>query len=282
MLRRLSRLLTVLTIALFALGCESIQQVLESGPRPDARITKASLRDLSLDEATLLFDVELTNPYSAPLPLSNVEYSLATGGKRFLSGESPMQGTIPANGARTVQLPARIPFRELLNVAKNIRPGEVIDYDADLRLSVDAPQVGMLSLPLEKKGELPVPAVPRVELRSVEWENLSAQNAQAVLKLRVENTNRFPLDLSRLAYRLNLAGKHVAESSLGQSASFKAGETRTLEIPVSISPAQLGLAGLNVLRGGSADYTLGGEMNVGTPFGPLTLPFERSGKTSLR
>jgi hypothetical protein len=59
------------------------------------------------------------------------------------------------------------------------------------------------------------------------------------------------------------------------------GGEQVIEIPISLVPQELGLAAMNVFSGSAASYDLGGTMSVTTPFGPMSLPFERSGQTSL-
>jgi LEA14-like dessication related protein len=123
--------------------------------------------------------------------------------------------------------------------------------------------------------------VPQVELTSISWGELSLQEATAVLNLRVKNPNAFPADLNRLAYGLSLAGQPIVETGLPQGASFSAGGSQDLQIPVSFRPADLGLAVMRILTGDGATYRLGGTMSFDTPYGPIELPFEKSGETAF-
>lgn len=290
-LDRANRLIPALlaTAALISLtACEALEPLLEGAkilsddaPKPTARIVSANLTDLDLESASLAFDVEVSNPYSVPLPLTDLEYGLASGGNQFLTGKADVAGSIPAGGSKTITMPAVIRFTDALAVLKKVRPGQLVPYQADLDLSVDAPGVGPLSLPLSKEGELPVPAVPDVQVSSLKWDRLSLDEATAILKLKVGNTNDFPLDLSKLAYGFSLAGEEVANADVAEALSFKAGQDRTVQIPLSFSPSRLGLAFLNLLRGDSADYDIAGTMSFGSPFGPLDLPFQRSGKVPM-
>jgi LEA14-like dessication related protein len=260
-------------------GCETLQGIVDSSPRPSANITAARLSDLSLDQVTLDFDVEIENPYSVALPLTDLTYSIASGGDAFLSGAAPIAGSVPARGSKTITMPARISFAEVLNIVAGVRPGAVVPYTADLDLSVDAPGVGVMNLPLKQKGELPVPAVPSVKLESVDWENLSLRSASALLKIRIENTNSFPIDLAGFDYGLSLAGADVIDAKLRNAASLAPGEGAVLEIPISVSPSDLGMSAFRMLTGDGAGYTLGGSMDASTPFGPITLPFNVTGQT---
>ena len=41
-------------------------------------------QDVKPDSATLLFDVEVNNPYAVDLPLTNISYALTSGTNTFL------------------------------------------------------------------------------------------------------------------------------------------------------------------------------------------------------
>ena len=56
---------------------------------------------------------------------------------------------------------------DMLKALKGIRPGSKIPYKADLGLSVDAPVLGLIRLPLEKEGEIILPTVSDVNVKSI-------------------------------------------------------------------------------------------------------------------
>ena len=269
-------------LLIFAGGCSNLGSLLGSN-KPSARIVGAKLADLSLTSATLNFDVELSNPYAVPLPLTNVEYSLASGGTAFLSGNAQLQGTVPAKGSKVVTVPAKLDFARVLGAVKGISPGAVVPYEAKVTLSVDAPApVGTLSLPLDKKGEFPIPTIPSFELTEVQWQNLSFEKATAVLRIKMANRNQFPIDLSKLALNLSLANTPIVTTSLAQSAKFEGGQENTLEIPITFAPKDLGFAAFQVLRGENAGYKLSGTANLVTPFGAMDVPYEKTGDARFR
>jgi LEA14-like dessication related protein len=254
-------------------------QSLLGGNKPTASIKAVNFSDLSLDGLTLVFDVEVTNPYSLPLPLSDVAYSLATSDQPFLSGTAKTAGTIPAGQAKTLQLPAKIAFTDLFRTVSGLRPGAVVPYTATMDLSVDAPAVGKIALPLKKSGQLPVPAVPEIELTSIAWSKIDFNQATATLNLALKNTNDFGLDLSKLQYALSLGGSPIASSAVSAPVHMEKGGSNQLVIPISIAPMQLGLGVFNLIRGQGSAYELAGNLDVATPFGALSMPYRRTGQT---
>jgi len=248
---------------------------------PSARLAGVNMKDIGLQSVTVVFDVELTNPNASALPLADVDYELSSRGNSFFTGEAPLQGEVPAHGVKTLSLPAKITYAQLLTALADVKLGSVLPYKAELGLSVKVPILGKLRLPVSKEGNLPVPAAPGVELAGVKWDKLTLDNAGGVFTLRLTNRNQFPLELDTMSYSLVLGDMDVARSSLARPVALGAsGGEGTMEIPLSFSPRKFGLAALGLLTG-NRGYSLTGEIVVKTPYGPMRLPFARTGNISL-
>lgn len=267
-------------LSLFA-GCQSMQDIIGGAPKPTAHIIGASIRGLSLENIVLLFDVEVENPYAASLPLIDLGYSLTSGGRKFLEGTVRPTGSIPARGRQVIQLPATVQFSSLFATLKGVKPGAIVPYTADFRIGVNAPVLGRLGIPLSKSGELPVPAVPQVELTSLAIGKLSLDQMTASAKLQVKNTNQFPLDLTKLGVSFALGGQDVGGSKLANSVNLPAGQATTLDVPLSFSPRAVGVGLVNLLKGNQIAYKVSGSIDANTRFGPLSLPFSHIGNTAV-
>jgi LEA14-like dessication related protein len=241
------------------------------------------LQNIGLDSATLRFDVEVKNPYSVPLPLLNLDYALASRGTSFLSGKADLQGTVPARDSKVLPLTAKVVFLDLLKALADVRPGQVVPYAAELGLSVDAPTLGTLRLPMKKEGELPVPAVPDAEVSEIRWDRLDLDEAAGRLRLNLVNRNAFPVDLSELKYTLSLGGVEVGESAIANPVKFDAsGGAGQVTIPVSFSPRKAGEGLLRMLLGAEGGYRLRGTLILDTRFGKIQLPLDKTGQTLFR
>lgn len=259
-------------------GCALLDSLLGPSNRPTASLVGVRIADFSLTDLTVVLDVAVKNPYAVALPLANIDYAFASQGQPFLKGQAPLQGSIPARQSKTFSLPAKVVFGELLKLLTGVRPGSIIPYRASLGLSVNAPAVGMLRLPLEKDGTLPVPAPPTVSVPSVAWKNVSLAGATGVLNLRVSNPNAFAFDVAGLDYDIKLGNFPLAKGGLVNAASLAAGAAQELGINVQLSTAQAGMALVKLVQGASSAYSLGGALSIGTPFGPLRIPLSVSGQ----
>ena len=64
-------ILSILPLVVIS-GCDTAQQLLHVIPKPTARLSGVQFGNIDLKSATLLFDVEVSNPYSVALPLLNI------------------------------------------------------------------------------------------------------------------------------------------------------------------------------------------------------------------
>ncbi len=257
-------------------GCAALNR------RPRAQIVGVRLHDISLDSATLMFEVELDNPYDAPLPMINVDYALECYEKQFLAGEAELQGTIPARSTRIIAVPARFEYLRLLEVGRRVKPGSVIPYRAELGLSVDAPILGKLRLPMRREGRIPVPAPPQVSVVRITWDKFSLRRVGGRVTVEMVNPNEFPLGVTKVDYSLALGGTKVAGSSLAREVTCQPhGGKATLEIPIGFSPKNLGLALFRLISGRGSSYRFRGAIVAETPFGPMTLAVDTSGDTEF-
>lgn len=152
-------------IAWTAGGCEALQQAMQL-QKPTAALKGVSFQNATLQSTQLLFDVEIDNPYPVDLPLLDLDYNLVSSAEPFLNGTAKLDAVIPPKGSRVVTLPVQIRYLDLVNAAKQFKPGAQIPYDATVGLSVDTP-VGPLRLPLSKQGTLAIPNLS--DLSDINW-----------------------------------------------------------------------------------------------------------------
>ena len=276
--------LVVSLVALFSLslaGCQEAANLLAGIEKPGVSVAGVRFTGITLEHLDLNVDLEVSNPYTVDLPVAALDYDLGSRGKSFLSGRSDSTASIPAKGNAVYPFAVRVPFQGLLNVLTTVKPGSAIPSEMALGVHVDAPALGMIRVPVNHAGELPVPAMPDVSIKDIHWDDISLNRVAAVLKVGIGNTNDFPVDLSELGMRLELAGTQVGNVGFHQAVGFAGGQTREVEIPLSFSPMSVGSAILGMLTGSGSGYSLTGMLRGNTKFGAIELPFNRSGNTSF-
>jgi LEA14-like dessication related protein len=246
--------------------------------KPTATVEGVHFERLSLKDVTLIFDVVVTNPYAAPLPLVNMDFILSSHATTILEGQAPIQGSVPAKGTKTIAFPVTVTFAGVLALLQGIEPGAILPYKGILGLSVDVPAFGPVRISLTKEGELPIPAIPDVSLSSVTWQNVSLAGATAVVKIKLGNSNQFPIDLTNFSYILNLADRNLANGTLTNSTHFAPKATQEFDLTLAVSTTQLGMTFARLFQGSMGYYRLNGAVALKTPFGPLDIPFDVRGQ----
>jgi len=152
-------------VAAFFTGCETSPEV-QNVDKPSAEMIGLVFQEVKLDNASLLFYFEIDNPYPAPLPLVRLKYSLTSGGDTFLTATDLDSVAVRPNRTEVVSLPDEVIYSRLLK-SLNSRPGSTIPYKAVLRLSVDAPNLGLIELSSEKEGWLVLPNAPGIKVEGI-------------------------------------------------------------------------------------------------------------------
>jgi LEA14-like dessication related protein len=118
---------------------------------------KAEVRDVSVTSAGFTgvageLRMDVMNPNSFGVPLSGIDWTLAIGGARAITGRVELQQTIPAKGVAPVTTSLRIDARDAAAVAQALASG-ARDYQISARLHFST-QIGQLDVQIDHTGTL--------------------------------------------------------------------------------------------------------------------------------
>ncbi|MHC4325150.1 MAG: LEA type 2 family protein, partial [Planctomycetota bacterium] len=131
-------ILSVALPAAFFVGCETTPDILYD-QEPAARLEAMRFGGVELDFATLLFDIEIDNPYPVSLSLQRLSYALSSEGSTFLTAAALDNLTVPPNTKKVLTLSDEVIYANLLR-ALGGKPGTKIPFKAELTLSLNAPR----------------------------------------------------------------------------------------------------------------------------------------------
>ncbi|XP_078440962.1 late embryogenesis abundant protein, group 2 isoform X2 [Wolffia australiana] len=248
--------------------------------KPTADVAAIHISSINLEKAEIVVDVLVTNPNPIPIPLIDIDYVVESDGRKLVSGLIPDAGTIHAHGSETVQIPIKLIYQDIKDTYDDIKPGSVIPYKIRVGLIVDVPVIGRLTLPLEKTGEIPIPYKPEVDVEKVKFQKFSFEETTAVLHLKLENKNDFDLGLNSLTSEFWLSDVSIGAAELTQPIKIDKNGFGSAQIPVTFRPKDFGSALWDMIRGRGLGYTIKGNIDVDTPFGPMKLPIVREGGTT--
>jgi LEA14-like dessication related protein len=131
---------------------------------------------------------------------------------------------------------------------------------------------------------------PEVTLQNVQLGGLGLRGGTLLVNVKVVNPNRFALNANALRYDLRIGDtRQVSDTSWIDFASglyeqpFSIGsrDSAVVQIPVEFTYTGISGATAAILRTGTFNYAAQGTVDVRTPIGPYTVPFQRRGTVTM-
>lgn len=126
----------------------------------EPRVSVASTRvtGVSLDAANLEVRFRIENPNDFGLNLSGLDYELDVADRTLFRGDRRERLRLEPLGEGFVELPLTVRYSDLYRVAQDLwRSGDDVGYTLRAGLRFEAPVVGDLRVPVEARGDLPLP-----------------------------------------------------------------------------------------------------------------------------
>ena len=119
---------------------------------------------------------------------------------------------------------------------------------------------------------------PTVALREVRLAGLGITGGSMDVVLNVWNPNGYGLQSPRVEYRI-MTGDIKLGSGVHDSDIFiESRDSALVSFPVNFSYLSIGRAGREMLNSGTVDYRVLGDIDVDTPYGRYTFPYDRNGR----
>ncbi len=110
---------------------------------------------------------------------------------------------------------------------------------------------------------------------------LSGGSLEVVLS--IYNPNGFRLDGTGITYRIAVDSVPFGNGTLSERFTVQEGDSTTVRLPLQFTYAGVGQAGRTLIQTGSVNYTVSGDITVGTPIGSFTRPYSGKGRlTTIR
>jgi LEA14-like dessication related protein len=122
---------------------------------------------------------------------------------------------------------------------------------------------------------------PVVTLKDVKLVGFGLTGGTLDVYLNVYNPNEFRLDGSRLTYQVFADSTAVGGGTLDQQFTVQEGDSMTIKLPLTFTYAGLGAAARQMQNQGSVNYRVKGEIEVATPIGRFTRPYDQNGRFTL-
>jgi LEA14-like dessication related protein len=239
---------------------------------PSIALEGAKLEEFKLSEARLLFGARVDNPNPFPLSVSRVRFTVLLEGKPAAQGQVESAFAIPAAtpepvapaaaepgvapppavapvlapGKGSISFPVAIRFSAVPGFVKVMATQREAAYELTGAVAFNTPH-GVVEVPIRTGGMIPVPKKPDVQVARFFMRSASPTAIVLELRVKIGNTNVFPLPSARLDYTLFVSGKDIARATGRLASPLGVGETAELVVPIEISPLKAGKAAARFL-----------------------------------
>lgn len=231
---------------------------------PRVAFEAAQLDGLQFTQVALTFRARVDNPNPFPISVARVRFSVLLEGKPAAQGQLDTPFAIPAAAPALPPSPppgappALVPGKGSISFPVAVRFGAVPGFVAVMAAKQEAAcaltgavvfntPYGFVEVPIQGGGTIPVPKKPDVQVARLVLRSASPMAIVLELRLKVGNTNVFPLPSARLDYTLVVNGKDVARATGRLESPLGVGETVELTVPIEISPLKAGKAAARFL-----------------------------------
>lgn len=274
----LARYFLTATVVAASLQCASLAKKIFDAPQ--IGIERVEIRNIALTGADLIVHVKINNPNSVGATVNRVEYALDVDGERVVAGKKEDRTTIAANELSRIALPLTVSYAGMRAGIAGALTKKSLPFGFSGRILLDSP-VGELSFDIAEKGEIPIPDRPRFELTKIAVAELGVTSATLMLHIRVTNNHDFELDIRRFRYEFSLQDNLVSASDITVERLVGHDKSLSVVLPVTLKLLGLKKGVVDMLRSGKVRYSMKIDLDLSTRFGPVTVPYERDGLTSL-
>ncbi len=281
------KILAVVILSGGLTGCSLIKSLIGEGglQKPTVRFEGARLTGLSFDAADLIFSLNVNNPNNLGARLESFDYSLDIDQTAFLKGTQEKGLDIPAKGGSQIDLPLTIRYVDLYKTYKNLTSRDSSDYTLKCTFAFRVPVLGIVQVPVQKSGGLPLLKIPKVQLRSLKLNHLGFDGADLQLQVEINNPNSLAFTMNDLDYHFSVNGKEWANGKTAAGQALQKNGAQVLTIPLSLNFLQMGTTIASLLRQSQPlDYKLQGSLKLNSPLSVMKnvqLPFDHDGEIRI-
>src|SRR4030042_5828753 len=255
-------------MALFLAGCAS-QGPAVSGP-PEVRVSwfnSTLMRpELVKFEATIVIE----NHMSAPLDFQRVDYAVDLLDTELFTDTFAGLKRTAGGRNQTVTFPFQIVMKDIVDQSVGIlaEGGMRVTFRGTVYLAASS---SFEPLSFQETILIPLPRIPEVSFAGAAGVPLTEMFR---IRLRVRNTNTFPLTVSSIESYLQLNQQRYALLHTEQSVELSPGGSGIVTLQMEQTPGKTLSMALSALQNQNPKFSVGGTIECRSPYGWIIIPVE--------
>lgn len=268
---------SVAAAALPTAGCATLWDLvnrLVKAPTIDVR--KMDITGMSLASVSMRFHTLITNPNPFGLRLEGLDYLVKVAGGELAKGRAPRGITVKPRSRVTNELDLEFDLGKTASAILELITKRSASYELQAvakLLSRD----GGLNVPFSHAGVLPLPTLPKVNIRSFAPTSLSSAGVGFAITTEIKNENDFEIPVDGLNLDLKLDGRRVLANRAVDGLRVAPGKTGRLPFEFRVRLDDLGMSLAEVASGRRVQWELATQLKSGR----LVAPFSHEGSIRL-
>jgi len=258
---------------------------LSASNQPRAAVTCMRIARVDLARMTVAFALAVHNPYTVPLRITAVEYTLDVGTARVAQARHAAAFVARPQGAAAITVNVPVAFVDLYDAVGGPRSAARCACRFAATVSCAAGARAPVHLFAEYRGTLPVIAAPVIALKSMRVNSINREGANLIVTLNVNNPNPFEIAVNRLTYDLAMNDSPWARGAVPARVQLPPQRSSLVHVPVTLALATFRELPVLLARNEPSRYRLHGYIDAQTSLPELrtlALPYDHSGIVNLR
>ncbi|AFM14797.1 Late embryogenesis abundant protein 2 [Turneriella parva DSM 21527] len=261
-----------------SLQCASLVKTIFNPPQ--VGVDRVEFRNVALTGTDLVVHIKIHNPNSVGATLNHIEYALDVDGDRLLNGKKEDKTEIKSNDTSIIALPVTINYTGLKSGIAGALSKKTLPYGFKGKVILDTP-VGAMNFDINEAGEIPVPDRPRFDIEKIALAEFGVTSATLMIHIKVSNNHDFELDIRKFRYEFSLQDNLISAANINVDRSVAHDKSMSIALPVTLKVLGVKRSVIDMIKSGKIKYAMKFDLDIQTRFGPMTIPYERDGLTSL-
>lgn len=236
-------------------------------------LDRKEIRQMDASGLVLVFYLEIGNSERTAYSLVEYDYRVVVENTDYFALRTALDEPIPVPGeeATRISLPLKITYPDLLERVPAAGGGaKALCYVIGEMIFADS-RGRREQIAFAFSGEFPIFRPIEIEIRPIEVKTLTIGGADFTIGYTLRNRNSFEMILGRLAYRLNLEGRTVAEGVLPPGRKVESQGEITLTLPHMLEFFEVGREVFDTMQKPSAPGELALQSRAESIWGEIEL-----------
>lgn len=250
----------------------------------EVSVRERMARDVGLESATLVFVLDLKNVSAGAQALARYDYRVVVGQTEYIKTEIgldvPIQ--IPAKGETAVAFPVKFTYEYLYANVAEARDKDRVGCNLVGGLTFLDEKRREKRVPIAFSGDFPIFRGFDAKCLPFEARDLTMGGADLTFRAALVNPNGFALNAERVAYKVSVADKVIAEGTIRDAGLIEARGEKGVSLTLLLDFWEIGKDVASAFDNPPVAVRFQGEVEAVWDWGRIVLPFDRTEKVPVK